>query len=191
MPFAFGEMPEELRQMIDRQHLEAQVTRNEVDRFMDELPLDDLVTLRVIIRHVATDPSNYGFFDGIIYTRLRKEGRCTTCGGPDHDHEALESLNSDEGNTGEIYKDVPGLTAAAEKLKDLPTVDAIMAESGLSVEDYTHMTEYDLDDLRDSETGELLGFVCTRCGMVYPSIADRMLRRPDECSGCFRKAGHG
>jgi hypothetical protein len=190
MTFMFGEMPEELRQMIGLRHLEAQVTRNEVDRLMDELSIEDLVTFRTVMRYVASDPSAYNFFDGVIYSRLRREGRCTSCGGPDHDHEAFEGLtedDEDELNPAEKAWKEAGKMA----VEVLPTIDAVMAESGLSVDDYTNMTTYNLDDLRDADTGDLLGFVCLNCGMTYPSIADRMLRAPDECSGCFRKAGHG
>jgi hypothetical protein len=36
------------------------------------------------------------------------------------------------------------------------------------------------------------GFVeCKGCGLVYVSLADRMLRAPDECHGCHEKAKHG
>lgn len=68
----------------------------------------------------------------------------------------------------------------------------------LSPEDQENMKKYHLDDLRDEDTGELLGFICTGidgvrspCGVRYVSIEDRMLRDPEHCSGCFIKAAHG
>jgi hypothetical protein len=53
------------------------------------------------------------------------------------------------------------------------------------------MEEYNLDDLRDEDTGAILGFICTKCGMKYGSIADRMLRAPSDCHGCQVKSAWG
>jgi hypothetical protein len=174
MTFMFGEIPEEFREMLDRQHLENRVTQQEVDRFLEEVPIEQLLTVRTIIRTVSQSAVALGFFDGVIYTRLRREGRCTSCGGPDHDHAEfermlLESRNEEEPESSEALIDGTHFTAEQHRL----------------------MAEYNLDDLRDEDTHELLGFVCLNCGMRYQSIEDRMLKPPDECSGCFRKAGHG
>lgn len=174
MTFMFGEIPEEFREMLDRQHLENRVTQQEVDRFLEEVPIEQLLTVRTIIRTVSQSAVALGFFDGVIYTRLRREGRCTSCGGPDHDHAEfermlLESRDEEEPESSEALIDGTHFTADQHRL----------------------MAEYNLDDLRDEDTHELLGFVCLNCGMRYPSIEDRMLKPPDECSGCFRKAGHG
>lgn len=32
---------------------------------------------------------------------------------------------------------------------------------------------------------------CAGCGQVYPSLEDRMLRNPDDCSGCKQKSAWG
>lgn len=32
---------------------------------------------------------------------------------------------------------------------------------------------------------------CERCGMMYVSLEDRMLRDPEACAGCFSKSAHG
>jgi len=61
----------------------------------------------------------------------------------------------------------------------------------LSEEELKQMKEYNLDDVRDIDTHELYGFICLNCGQRYPTIEDRMKRRPDECSGCFQKAKWG
>ena len=50
---------------------------------------------------------------------------------------------------------------------------------------------YSLDDLRDEDTGALLGYVCTKCGYRYPSVEDRMKRDPDDCPGCIQKTKWG
>lgn len=60
-----------------------------------------------------------------------------------------------------------------------------------SEEDFENMRIYRLDEKYDLDTHAYLGLFCTGCGMVYPSIEDRMLKPPDVCSGCFRRAGHG
>jgi hypothetical protein len=53
--------------------------------------------------------------------------------------------------------------------------------------------EYNLDDAYEVNTDppKFLGFICRGCGIVYVSLEDRMLRRPDECHGCFLKAKFG
>jgi len=35
------------------------------------------------------------------------------------------------------------------------------------------------------------GFKCSKCGMTYVSLKDRMLRAPDECSGCIQTTKWG
>jgi hypothetical protein len=175
MAFMFGELPEEFRQMLDRQHLENRVTQQEVDRLLEELPIEQLLTVRTIIRTASQSAVALGFFDGVIYTRLRREGRCTSCGGPDHDHEEFEQLLLQESGNDE------------EAGSSEPLIDG----THFTAEEHRLMAEYNLDDLRDEDTHELLGFVCLGCGMRYPSLQDRMMRAPDECSGCFRKSAHG
>ncbi len=51
---------------------------------------------------------------------------------------------------------------------------------------------WNLDDLRDNEENNtLLGFVCKNCGQRYPSLQDRILKAPDDCSGCHSKSRWG
>lgn len=52
---------------------------------------------------------------------------------------------------------------------------------------------HNLDDLRQKETFELIGFVCKGCGKTYTSIQDRTLRQPGPggCDGCLHKMRWG
>jgi hypothetical protein len=69
---------------------------------------------------------------------------------------------------------------------------------GLTDDDRANMAKYNIDDAWDEETKVFLGFACLgvggfngRCGMTYPSIEDRMLKEPDECSGCRARSRWG
>ena len=63
------------------------------------------------------------------------------------------------------------------------------------------MREYHLDDAyEESEEGlHFKGFACTGikgmrgqgCGVIYPTIEDRKLKGPEECSGCHRRMAQG
>ena len=81
--------------------------------------------------------------------------------------------------------------------KPLPDVyvDAsreLIGQKGLMTEDLiAKMVEYNMDDLRDEDTGEIRGFICLNCRTVYPSLEDRMLKAPDDCSGCHQKSAWG
>jgi hypothetical protein len=65
--------------------------------------------------------------------------------------------------------------------------------SPLSTREVELMKEYNLDDLREENTNKLVGFICKRCGMHYPSIKDRMIEPPGEanCAGCVHKTQWG
>ena len=180
--------PDEVAAMMDRQLMAAQVTRNEVDRFLEEAPIEDIVTVRTLIRTVAADASAASFFDGIIYSRLRREGRCTKCGGPEHDHELFAQQQSEQESEQPEEQPLPLAELSQDALEKLS--EATDGEM-LTATDRANMATYNLDDLRDEDTHELLGFICLNCGMRYPSIEDRMRRAPDECSGCFMKSAHG
>lgn len=47
------------------------------------------------------------------------------------------------------------------------------------------------DEYRVILTGVGEQVQCTDCGLIYSSLEDRMLRKPDECSGCEQKAKWG
>ena len=72
-----------------------------------------------------------------------------------------------------------------------PKEELVGQKGMLMPEHLAKMNEYNLDDLRDEDSGIILGFICTNCGMRYQSIEDRMLREPDECTGCQQKSAWG
>lgn len=69
----------------------------------------------------------------------------------------------------------------------------------ITLEERELMKTYHLDDARVEGTNELVGFACTGieggpkggCGIIYVSIEDRMLKGPEDCHGCFVRAGQG
>lgn len=84
-------------------------------------------------------------------------------------------------------------------LTGLSGPDLKVGEAGrLSLRQVKAMEHWRLDDLREKTDLILLGFVCVgypqqglECGMRYPSIEDRAMKAPDDCSGCHIKAAHG
>lgn len=175
--FYFGDMPEELKEMIERQHMEAQADQADLDRVIETMQIDDLLVVRRMLRIVATNGAHAAaFFDGQIYARLRANGLCVNCGQPDHDHEALAQELAD---------------AAPPPVDEPAPGQLLIPGTEFTEEQHRQMAEYGLDDLRDEDTHQLLGFICLNCGMRYPSIEDRMLRNPDDCSGCHIKSAHG
>jgi len=195
--FVMGELPEELQQMIQQQQDMRTITQMDIDDFFDRLSYPDLVTIRTIIHMSAGSNQTVGFFDGFIYTRLRAGGRCQHCGEERHEMAALEDLANSTTKEDDV-PEVPGQISIDEAIEELisPTApiqsEPFVNEFGdLTETDLENMAKYNLDDLREEESARLIGFICTLCGIQYPTIADRMLRPSDECHGCFLKAGHG
>jgi hypothetical protein len=206
--FVMGELPEELQMLIQQQQDMRTITQMDIDDFFDRLSYPDLVTLRTVFHMAASSTQAVGFFDGFIYTRLRAGGRCQHCGEERHEMAALEDLANSNAPKEDDVPEVPGQISIDEAIEDLKGFGDNVAEfisptapiqsapfvnefGDLTETDLENMAKYNLDDLRDTDSARLIGFVCTLCGIGYPTIADRMLREPDTCHGCFLKAGHG
>lgn len=79
------------------------------------------------------------------------------------------------------------------RLDGLEGPDLKVGETGpLSLRQVHAMKHWKLDDIRDEGTGVFLGFICLGCmAMTHPTIEDRALKAPDDCSGCHQQAAHG
>ena len=165
-------LTDEMITHMDREQMKKESLLHDIERLFVELDRDQLNTIRALFHYMSEDPSTRlaSYYEGIAaQTLVLKHGVCGGCG-QNHD-EVLPPIN-----------EVP---LVQEEL------NTAMRENTLTSEDRLNMAEYNLDDLRDIDTHELLGFICRNCGLKYRSIEDRMLRAKDACHGCFLKSAHG
>lgn len=183
-PFSFEppneEEQAEMRAAHERHQMAIDDFRHGFQRLFSELDQDQLRTLRTML-HILSEQTpnlNASGWEGMISWELKARFNiCVSCG-VNHEEEFADPAASQKE---EVTPDQP-----------LPIFKEVeMTEQEL-------MKQYHLDDLRIEGTGELVGFACTGiygapgpCGMSYPSIQDRMLKDPEECSGCFRRMAQG
>lgn len=184
---------DEMKRQID-QHMMAQESLiHDIKRFFEEVPQEHLVTLGYLLRRIGDDDTGKlcSYFEGVITQTLAL--KYDVCGGCGQSHDEQIPVQEEQ------LFEMPDEVDLASEPSDIepPEVEpdwAVEATAGnmqLTKQDIQNMGEYHLDDLRDSETNELLGFICTGCGLQYVSIEDRMLRPADSCQGCFLKSAHG
>lgn len=189
-----GEPPPEMlavmraRREAHFMHLED--TRNKMEGLFEDLPVEQLAILRELLYEIAsagpTAQAIAEYWMGWASAGLKfKHGVCSGCG-LNHEDDALKDLVKEAAPAGDEAVVIQPVVDLANKFRD-------MTEEELQL-----MREYHLDDARVEGTNELVGFICTGivgcpggCGIVYPSIEDRMLRGPEDCHGCFNKAAHG
>lgn len=181
--FHFGSQPSEeeieaMKQYHQRQQMQMDEFRHAHQRLFEELNEDQLMALKHMFHFIVESSASIlaAQWDGEAAHALKARFNiCMTCG-VNHDKE---------------------VQAPEEPPRKEDTLLPMFAWE-LSKKDKELMELYHLDDLRIEGTDELVGFACTGingmsgpCGVTYPSIADRMLKGPEECSGCFIKMGHG
>ena len=176
-----------MEEQIKQQQMAADSYGHDSSRLFNELNKDQLLTMRNILHNLVFDEGARlaAYYEGVVVTTLNlKHNICPSCG-TDHDAEAFAMTQV------EIPQQREGERLPEDKLQQmLPTFD-------MTDEQVEQMIEYHLDDVRDEDTHQILGFICTgvngqgSCGMRYPSIEDRMLRAPDKCSGCEQKSAWG
>lgn len=206
LPF---EMPEEIRKQMEEHQQRAEMAadsyRHDVTRLFAELPLDQLMTLRNMLHQLVFDEDGRlaAYYEGQVSSALRfVHNVCPSCG-VDHDKEAANFEPAPAEDTeANMADDLIGeyRQKAAEKADEEPPTDklqSMLPTFDLTEEDLANMEKYHLDDMRDQDTHQILGFLCTgvgnqgACGMIYPSIEDRMMRDPETCTGCQQRAAWG
>jgi hypothetical protein len=202
--FGFFQPPseEEQKQMqeaFERHRMSIEEFQHSFQRLFEELDEDQLKTLRTAF-HALIDTTGSplaGQWEGMIAWQLKiRFNICVTCG-IDHDKELTGQADHKSDEPQEMIEVIPPTEVA-------PLADPRILQDGfqmfrpLDEEQRALADRYHLDDIRDENTGELLGFYCTGingmkgpCGMKYPSITDRMLREPENCSGCFMRMAQG
>lgn len=169
-------LPEELKEQIlaarTRAEMEYDDGVHSIYRMVDEINVDHLKMLKVLLHGIGDNPQALGFWEGVFsQTIARRSGLCPACG-RDHDKD-LADMQSENDN-------------AAQQADDL----AARADVLITMAEY-HVEPTDDDDL----TGPVkcLGVLPGQgpCGLVYQDLTDRMVRKPDDCHGCFIRSSQG
>lgn len=191
-PFPFQPPSDEdiqkMKEAEDRRQLEIQSFQHDFQTLFTELDEGQLRTMRTLL-HLAgsqDNPSAWSWEAMVAWELRARFGVCVTCG-KNHDKDFFEAESEEE----------PVLNIAPESFDDALPLDINMNPE-ISDGDRKVMELYHLDDLYEEETGRFLGFACTGiegargpCGVTYPSIADRIIKGPEDCSGCFQRIMHG
>ncbi len=194
------DLPPELKAQLDRENMEIEVKAHMIERFVEELDEEQLLGLDALLKLMSRAPKY-----SIIYWRGRTEAllkeRYNICAahGVDHDKEAAAEMHPKEESTVAKGNEDAPMAATSEQAAGAElqrfdrelTFRPAMAGYEWLPQTVGIMIEYNLDDFYDEDTKEFVAFRCIKCGVEYPNIADRMLKPPDECHGCFQKAAHG
>jgi hypothetical protein len=175
MEFVFGDMPEEMKQMLHEQQQQREMIitykRTAWNNLVSQMDAESLAVFKMLIEDISQNESLAHYMIGWISAMLINEHKvCEHCGvkhDDPFDHAAAFTENRPQPN--------PALGPDTEEGRKA-------------------MEDYNLDDLRTEEDREtVIGFVCKGCGQRYVSIEDRMLRAPgpEGCGGCQQKAKWG
>lgn len=197
MTFPFGEpTPEqikELEEQVQMTKLAWDEFRHGVQRLFEELPEDQLSILASMLNHLThcEQPELLAASWGSYATwELKKRFNiCASCG-VNHDKEFQVEHPNPEPETSEDEK-AAAFIPYEDRVKNDGTIDFTSSERAL-------MTKYHLDDAYDEDTKKFIGFMCTgiegmrgACGIIYPSLDDRMIKEPEDCHGCHVRMMHG
>lgn len=194
MDFMGIPLTEEMRAHLEQQNMAIESYRHDVQRLFDELSKEHMMTLRTMLNQFTMEGDSRltSYYEGVVAATIAH--RFDVCGGCGENHAdvLLQERDGQSGRTvrtdspiGKALK-IDGFLPAQDGDKPLSTADL-----GFTDEQLANMEKYNLDDVRDEVTLELLGFICKGCGLRYVSIEDRMLRAPDACHGCYLKSAHG
>lgn len=185
----------DMNEMRARQEMANHAAIHSVMDFIHGLNESQLESLAFLL-HSLADPTGAGalsaHFEGMVKQVLHFKFKWCMCG---ERHGVVEDLlmsdmapeNADSphpNGTGEEYSDpAPLRDPMAEAVRDV-ALNPGDIERAAYEKRQNLMTEYNVIE-RD---GKLL---CKLCGAPFISLRDRMLREPDDCSGCRSKAGQG
>lgn len=199
----------EMRAEAERNAASADAFFHGFQRMLEESSEDDLITLRTMLQVVTQRTSDdlACRWHGMVMMALKSRFNiCIHCG-TNHDNEVPrpEKPLFDKGGTHPLLD----LEAMRETLIEQspgkppqPFEDRERNSDGtipFLPEEREIMDEYHLDDsYEEADPPLFLGFRCTGiegwnkpCGVVYPSLQDRMLNPPEKCSGCQTRMAHG
>lgn len=169
------EMLEHIRQHQDQADMTAESYSNSVFHFLDSLDAEGLRTLNLMLHQIASGSGSIlaAFYEGQVQMLMKSKHNVCPVHGVNHADEALQDMLKDT----ETERNLDPEDAAA--------IDATATEE----EKARYLAEYSLTEVVNPSTN-LPQFVC-KCGMVYPSLADRMMKDVDDCPGCIHKTQWG
>lgn len=184
--------------------------------FLTGLGLEDLRTMRILLAQINRDPKVGLMLEGVTVGLLAAKGEYgimmepallgkTDFPGmdrvrldvpdvimgvestPGEARPALEEEASSGSSSGEATDSTPAihpdaLAAMGDESPDVPN-----DISGIAPSPEETLEKYNVK----RKDGDPVAVVCLGCGMEYESLADRMLRAPDHCTGCHSKAAWG
>lgn len=156
--------PEEAQAEHERREMEFSSARHRVMNFIHSLSSDDLETFGIMTSMFADPEMGHVIANqylGLVSTVQHFKFSRCVCGA-DHGDPTLAAAHDTERLEAELANNV------------------VLAHNSDPV-----MIEYRLEMRADRK------FYCKGCGHQYVSLEDRMLRRPDDCSGCHMKSMHG
>lgn len=181
-PFGMVPVPSWLAEQMREQHATAELATNDywhrIREALDTMSIEHLEAMANLLHTM----SHSGDVGAIMYatitheTLARRKNICPVCM-KNHDEEADKAL--------------------AMMWQDQPVGDALDRAPDPSLTYRVIMETYHVEpvDVSAGPTGQMrcTGVIAGQaaCGLVYPNLTDRMVKRPGDCHGCLEKSAHG
>lgn len=191
-PFG-GEMPQELKDQIDRKTAEGKLMTRQFEDLLSRLTHDDMDVLNALFIQFARESDQALYFAGIVMGYQHKyDGSCLGCG---HIHDdvgdALHGILEKDGPKLPLVDKEAIAAEVAHRRGETIIEEMVML---FSEEQYDKLCdEYRVNplELDKDKAFQDMRVMCQGCGMVYVTLQDRMLKDPASCSGCHIKAAQG
>lgn len=169
------------QQAADRAHMEAIDRAHRIESFVYGQDKDGLYALSLLLGQLIGNKVGTVYWQGQVDGLLQERHNVCSVHGVDHDAVALEAISKGSTGTGDSE-------AIPDPVIPMPGIpgEMLAALQGDLEELDRQMVEYRVSFNLDTER-----FYCDDCGMMYPTIEDRMLKSPDDCPGCHQRAGQG
>jgi hypothetical protein len=161
---------------------------HEINTLMNTLSEGDLRVLGQILDGIvmSDEPLKLAAYMGGRVTAVMEYrfGECSACG-EKHDDELKELV--EDSKSQRTVPVPPGVAMRRSRFTE------IGSRAPITPYEQDLMDQYNLDDVRDGDTNQLLRFVCKNCEMSYATISDRMIEQPGPggCDGCIQKTKWG
>jgi hypothetical protein len=177
--------PDDIRRRHEAARMANHAAIHGVSRLISEMNEEQLLNLQIMVRSLADPAQGPGLashLDGVVNMHLHFRYQWCACGEKHMD--ANDLLHSeDRVNNADHWSDDPG-----EPYSEPGKIDAV--QFARASRDAL-MDEYNLIPFESPAPDNFITVKCKLCGMQYPNLRDRMLRTPDDCSGCRQKSRHG
>ena len=165
------EMLEHIKQHQDQADMSAESYSNSVHHFFDSLDAEQLRTLNLMLHQIVGGTGSVlaAFYEGQVQMMMKHKHNVCPVHGVNHEEEELADML---------------------KVPDEPKAESLEPHSDDAEADrQANLARFNLTEVINPET-DLPQYVC-KCGQVYVSLEDRMLKDEDDCPGCIHKAQWG